>query len=304
MAAQNNEIHSQNESYKAFLKPSIIINTAAGSTSDITADITAIFEANDYSKPQTHLCEPAQLATALNKIKTDGTDLLIIFGGDGTCKAGAVAARKLGIPLIPLPGGTMNMLPRAVFGLAEWRKALDLALSQKKPRWQSAGLINGKIFFCGAILGDPIKMADARELLREGHVVEAVKQIPEIVSAISQGEEFEFKADDKIEAKHANGLQIYCPFMTEGAHKSDAFEIASVPQLSISNLMEIGGRAIIQNWRDSPHVKTALVNKLEITGQGDFDILLDGEHETVSCPLSIELEPEGVLVLAPELRAS
>ncbi|WP_051279583.1 diacylglycerol/lipid kinase family protein [Hellea balneolensis] len=303
MPAQHTEKRYDYAGGPPFIKPSIIINTAAGSTSDITPDIIAMFKDNNYPKPYVHLCDPSELTAALTTVETDGTDLLVIYGGDGTCKAGAVTARKLGIPLIPLPGGTMNMLPRAVFGLTDWHKALELALSCDKPRWQAAGLINENIFFCGAILGDPITMAEARESLREGHVVEAVKHIPEIISAISDGEEFEFKADGKIAAKHANGLQIYCPYMTEGANVADAFEIASVPQLSISNLVEIGGRAIAQNWRESPHIKTALVSNVEITGQGAFDILLDGERETISCPLSISLKPEGVLVLAPELRA-
>ena len=286
-----------------FKKPSLIVNIAAGSASDITQEACALFERFGYPKPIIHLCEPSQLSDALEAIHTDATDLLIIYGGDGTCKAGAIAARKAGIPLIPLPGGTMNMLPKAVYGLDDWAAALELALSQAAPHWQAAGFFNENIFLCGAILGDPITMAEARESLREGDVIEAVKQLPEIMSAISHGEEFEFKVDGRVFETDANGLQIYCPFMTSGATKDDAFEIASVPHLSVSELIGIGGQAIAQDWRDSAHIKTALARKIEILGQGAFDILLDGEPERVSCPLTIKIEPKGVLVMAPKRKA-
>lgn len=284
----------------AFQSPTIIINMAAGSTSDVVDELTSIFEKSGYSAPKTHLCEAGELTAAFKDVETSGTDLLGIMGGDGTCLAGAVTARKLDVPLIPLPGGTMNMLPKAVYGDVDWREALAIALSQKKSRWQSAGLLNNKLFFCGAILGDPITMAEARESLRDGAVIEAVKQLPGIMSAISDGEEFEVRVDGATFERAANGLQIYCPYMTAGATSKDAFEVASVPHLSVSNLFEIGGRAIAQDWRDSSHIKTALASKIDIKGQGAFDILLDGEHDTTLCPISINIDPKGVRVLAPD----
>lgn len=285
-----------------FHAPSVIINMAAGSASDITSEIKAIFSRLSFAAPKVHLMEPEQLAGAFDTIKTDGTDLLIVYGGDGTCKAGAIAAQEAGIALVALPGGTMNMLPKALYGTDDWETALELALSQDAPRYQAAGIINDHVFFCGAILGEPILMSEARESLRDGEIVDAVKHIPDIVTAIKHGEEFDFKVDGKTFDKEANGLQLYCPFMTEGATVPDAFEIASVPQLSMSDLIGIGAIALTQDWRDSALVKTAFGRRVEITGQGAFDILVDGEPERVKCPITIKLVPEGVSVLAPDLH--
>ena len=285
-----------------FKKPAVIINMSAKSTSDITGELTSIFERLNHLTPAVHLTDAAQLSEKFEAIKADDTDLLIVFGGDGTCKSGAIVAREMGIPIIALPGGTMNMLPKALYGTDNWQSALELALAQKEPRWQSAGYLNHHIFFCGAIIGDPVTMSEARESLRGGDMLEAVKQVPEIMTAIAHGDPFEFKVDGKVFDRNANGLQIYCPFMTSGATSPNDFELASVPQLSMAQLIGIGAKALTQDWRESAHVKTAYAKRVEINGQGAFDILLDGEPETVSCPVNIHLEEQGVLVLAPDLN--
>lgn len=301
----NSHLHAANDATKNrpfFKKPTVIINMAAGSSSDITDDITSLFQRFNSPRLKIHLVEPSKLSETLAAVENDGTDLLVIYGGDGTCKSGAIAARKAGIPLIALPGGTMNMLPKALYGTDDWQFALELALSQREPRWQVAGCINDHIFFCGAIFGDPIVMSEAREALRDGDVLDAVKQLPDIMTAIAHGDRFEFKVDGETFDTQANGLQIYCPHMTSGATNPNAFELASVPQLSMSQIIGIGARALTQDWRDSVHVKTAFAQHLEITGQGAFDILLDGEAEQVDCPITIKLEQQGVLVLAPNLH--
>jgi len=89
--------------------------------------------------------------------------------------------------------------------------------------------------------------------------------------------------------------------MTKGATNPGAFELASVPQLSIAQVFGIGARALTQDWRDSVHVKTAHAQHVSIYGNGAFEILLDGESETVKCPIDVKFETEGVRVLAPNL---
>lgn len=165
-------------SHKFFKQPVVIINELAGSTSDTTPELKAIFQSFDCPEPLVYLVDPSEITATFEKVETDGTDLLVIYAGDGTCKAGAITASKCKIPLVALPGGTMNMLANALYGTDYWHTALELALSQKKPRWQAAGNANGKVFFCGAILGDPITMSEARESLRDGDVIEALKQLP------------------------------------------------------------------------------------------------------------------------------
>ena len=50
-------------------------------------------------------------------------DILIVLGGDGTIRRAADACTETSSYLIALPGGTMNMLPRALYGLVMGKRA-------------------------------------------------------------------------------------------------------------------------------------------------------------------------------------
>jgi diacylglycerol kinase family enzyme len=57
-----------------------------------------------------------QMPTALAEAKAFGLHLLIVLGGDGTIRSAAALCAQECPLLIPLPGGTMNMLPKAFYG--------------------------------------------------------------------------------------------------------------------------------------------------------------------------------------------
>jgi len=281
---------------------SVIINSASGSTSDISEDICRKFEAANMPKPVIYDCAPEALDDAFQRVADDDTDLLIIYGGDGTCKAGAICAREKSIPLIALPGGTMNMLPKALYGTTDWQEALDLALGQDAPRWIAAGQVNDQIFFVAMIIGEPIKMSDLREELRDGHVIEAMKHVPQVIGAVTSGEIFDYTVDGAPYVRDANALLLSCPLMSTGARKPDCFELATIPPLSLRSVIGVGVKTLLTNWRDSAHVRVGDIERLNITGKGAFDILLDGEAHSVNAPIEVSLLPQGVQVLAPNLN--
>lgn len=287
----------------SYRKPSVIINLASGRTSDVSDEMRKQFAAYGLPPPHIHLLSPENITSCLERISKDGTDLLVVFGGDGTCMAGAAQARSSGIPLVALPGGTMNMLPKSLYRTDNWQKALSLALSRGRTRWQTAGNINGHLFYCGAIIGDPVVMSEARESLRDGDVLNAVKRVPEIISAISDGSEFRYEVDGTIFDAAANALHIYCPAMSKGAKNSDTFEIASAPQLTLTRLFGVGAIALADDWRTSPDIFVTEAKSVKVSGCGSLNILLDGEPKQLDCPISIHLETKGVRVLAPKFSA-
>ena len=71
-------------------------------------------------------------------------EILIVLGGDGTIRTAAEACTKEGLYLIPLPGGTMNMLPQALYGDVSWRDALKSTLATPSPKLLSSGRIADK----------------------------------------------------------------------------------------------------------------------------------------------------------------
>lgn len=287
------------QSQSKFKKPAVIINLASGSTTDISDDILNAFAAHDMAKPTFHIVESSQLRSAFQTIARDGTDLIVIYGGDGTCKAGATVAKDLDIPFAALPGGTMNMLPKALYGTDAWQDALKLALETKEPRWFPAARMNKEVFFCGAIIGDPIKMSDAREAVRDGTIMEAIKQVPEVVAAITDGDTFTYKVDGRDYVRNTNLLYLSSPKTLKNGNEL-TFELASIPRMSLKNLLDVGARTLVEGWRESEHVHVDHVKTISISGQGKFETLLDGEPTQVSCPINISLERKGVKVLAPK----
>ncbi len=66
------------------------------------------------------------------------------------------------VPMVaPLPGGTMNMLPHALYGVVPWPEAMANCLKSGQERMISGGEINGRLFFVAAILGSPALWAEA-----------------------------------------------------------------------------------------------------------------------------------------------
>ena len=82
-------------------------------------------------------------------------EVLIVLGGDGTIRTAAEVCAEKGSYLIPLPGGTMNMLPRALYGDVAWEESLKNTLAAPSLKVLSGGRIAGKQFLIAAIVGAP-----------------------------------------------------------------------------------------------------------------------------------------------------
>jgi len=68
-------------------------------------------------------------------------EMLIVLGGDGTIRTAAQACAATNSFLIPLPGGTMNMLPQALYGDVSWEEALKNTLAAPSVKVLSGGRV-------------------------------------------------------------------------------------------------------------------------------------------------------------------
>src|SRR5690606_27556042 len=97
-------------------------------------------------------------------------DALFVLAGDGTAGTIASLAGPDGPLVAPLPGGTMNMLPKALYGSSDWKTALKVSLEQGAPHDVAGGEVDDgatrQAFFCAAVFGAPALWAPAREAIR------------------------------------------------------------------------------------------------------------------------------------------
>ena len=111
--------------------------------------------------------EADQTARAFAEAARQKLEVLIVLGGDGTIRTAAEACAEKASYLIPLPGGTMNMLPRALYGDVSWEEALKNTLADPVIKILSGGRVEDNQFFVAAIIGAPALWVEARESLRE-----------------------------------------------------------------------------------------------------------------------------------------
>lgn len=303
----------------SFKKPVVIINTASGSSSDIREEISEIFQKDYGVSPRCYLIQSQDLDETLKTALSSGCDLLITYGGDGTALAAANRAQDfmvndVAVPVVPLPGGTMNVLPKALYGTEDWETALRLALSQSQPCWRPVGVINDCIFIVAAMIGTIVRMGVTRELVREGDIIAASKNLTETIKESLQevrqdnaenrsAAHFDYilNHDGRRVIQSANLLLFTCPNMNEFSIQPEAFEAVGVDVHSFSDLSSLGLSAFFNKWREDEATHLAFTDRAKVLGDGEIDVLLDGEHRMMQFPLTIALKQKGALFLCPPL---
>ena len=125
--------------------------------------------------------EPDAMHPAMTEAIAAHPDAVIILGGDGTARHAAELAGPIGPPLILLPGGTMNVLPKALYGARDWSDALIAALDHGVVRDLPGARAGELLFFVAGIFGSPARMAEAREAVREGKMFSAITRFKDAV---------------------------------------------------------------------------------------------------------------------------
>ena len=125
-----------------------VLNIGSGSCeANSSAQAKAVFDAAGLTHATLLSVEPADLDSAIDDA-VKNSDVLVVLGGDGTIRAAAAKCGAAGRLLIPLPGGTMNMLPKALYGDRTWPVALADTLSDPKVHVVSGGKADDRPFFC------------------------------------------------------------------------------------------------------------------------------------------------------------
>lgn len=283
------------------LKPCAFINAQSGSTSDISDLLSAKLKSKYETIGPVEYIEPAKMSESISAAIQEGCDLVIIYGGDGSALSAAKLATEKNVPIVALPGGTMNLLPKTLYETVDWEEALDRALACKEPRWMAAGDVNGNTFLCGCIVGTPTRLNEVREQIRDKHFKEAAADL--ILNVIN------FESDDVFEYGlgrtpstylEANLLNVICPQMSDAETGSGGMEINALDVDTIFDVASLGLSALASDWRENESAETNISRELHVKGTGDIDVLLDGEPTPMTLPLHLKLIKKGVLVLAPQ----
>src|SRR5512140_4022749 len=143
------------------LKVGVIINASSGGY-DLECEhkMVDILKGAGIVEPKVWCGEAKEMERSFAEAAGQKLEVLIVLGGDGTIRTAAEACAEKGSYLIPLPGGTMNMLPRALSGDVDWEESLKNTLAAPSLKVLSGGRIAGKQFLIAAIVGAPALLTE------------------------------------------------------------------------------------------------------------------------------------------------
>lgn len=220
-------------------------------------------------------------------------DLIIVLGGDGT--ASRVAAMfGDGPPLVLLPGGTRNLLPRALYGGLAWPEALRAALARGRVAQLTGGEANGRKFFVAAMFGAPTLLARAREAARQGRFDLVISRLRQVFKRI-----FARRIAVRPEggrAARAEAAGVLCPAY-RGKVEARSLEWVRLDAAQISDLVRVSVRSVIGGWREDSAIELSSSRGGEIRAIGTIPAVLDGEPTTFKGHVRIHMLTAGPKVL-------
>jgi diacylglycerol kinase family enzyme len=275
---------------KTSVRALVIVNEAAGSVGpgaqrkllDLLASLGA-------SAIQT-----VSSVNGLSKRAARGADLVIVLGGDGTARLAAELFAD-GPPLVLLPGGTLNLLPHALYGERRaWPEALQAALQHGRVSRLVGGVANGKRFFVAAIFGAPTLLARVREAVRGGRLLSAWRRLRHASHRVFAR---------KLAARPANGqaaraeaIGVLCPAY-HGEVEGQALEWVRLDVGRIGDMVRVGLRAVIGGWREDSTIELSRTVRGEIRSLGMIPATLDGEPTIFISRVRIRMIRQGPKVL-------
>jgi diacylglycerol kinase family enzyme len=226
-------------------------------------------------------------------------DVIIVLGGDGTARAAAELAPENAPPLILLPGGTLNMLPRALYGDLAWPEALAAALERGTVKRLTGGKANGERFFVAAIFGAPTLLGRVREAVREFRFMSALRRFQHFMKyAFARS----LRARPGLERmRKAEAVGILCPSFSGDVEASD-LEFVRLDAKHLLDLARVSFRALGKNWREDPAIEATRCKTGDIVSLGVIPAVLDGEPHTFLYRVRVTYDRKGprVLALDPE----
>jgi diacylglycerol kinase family enzyme len=276
----------------------VVVNVASGSVGSDAPEEMARLLAEHGVKADVRACGPGELMAQLKASVAAAPDLLITLAGDGTVRAAAELCGPDGPLIAPLPGGTMNMLPHAVYGARPWPEALKLALEEGRERELGGGCIDGHRFLCAAILGSPARLAPAREAARDGKFGLAFTQTRKAIERAFTGR-LRYQLDNGQREK-AEALLLICPIASKVMHAEDPqLEAAALNPRGAGEILRMGLNALVRDWRVDPAVENQFCRRARIWSAHRIPAILDGEIVALPSLAEVRYEPNVCRVLTP-----
>jgi diacylglycerol kinase family enzyme len=288
-----------NAMHPSEFKVGVVINTSSGRCdSNCQGEMLDILESAGVVEAKIWCGNADQMERSFKEAARHKLDVLVALGGDGTIRRAAEVCAAQGQYLIPLPGGTMNMLARALYGDISWQDALDKILAAPSAKVLSGGRVADKQFLIAAIVGAPTLWAEARESIRELDIGDAIEKGTAAFQSMFETKVRYFISE--VKTGEAEAVAVICPLVSE--EMSDAEQALEAATIEVENVGEVIGlltSAAFGKWRDDRNILLTKTNKVRVQSREDIPAMLDGEKVNLGRSAEINFVSKAVTVLVP-----
>lgn len=288
-----------------------IVNTSAGTTSRIgKGRLRAIL--SDALGPQLSSIKfvgGRSLCAACDAAIAAKPDALLILGGDGTCRSAAAQAVKTNVPIVLLPGGTMNVLPKRIWGERTLERVLEqVAKGDVRDGTLDMGTANGTPFFVAAAFGLVPVLARVRERWRKAgglrEHVRAAASVPRLSGRIFKPS-VRFTHAERDTARAA-ALVVSVGdadrLLPWGGADDDIrrFECVSLDAEGWIDLVRLAWHAAtVGDWREDARIGDFAATEISAHSGRRTWVTLDGEPHAMSGPVILRYRRDALRILAP-----
>jgi len=275
----------------------VVINAASGSVGAGAAAIVEQIVAERGYDLAMFAPEPRDIEQAVRGAVDGAPDALLVLAGDGTARLAGELCGAKGPLVAPLPGGTLNMLPHALYGHVHWREALVAALDHGVERCVSGGRINGLAFYCAAILGSPALWGHAREAVRKADFAEAWRRASFALRRAFTGE-LHYTLDGA-PRRDAEAMILMSPLVSKAMREEVALEVAALEMHSAQEVFRLAFNGLISDWRHDPGVIVETAVRGRVWARHSIPAILDGEIQKLPRGAEFVFEPCAFRALVP-----
>lgn len=270
----------------AFSKPVLVCNDQSGShDAQIEQQlIDMLAEAGmpllrRFCLPDDDLPDAAWLTEA-------GADVLIVWTGDGTINAAAGQAEGWAGAMLPLPGGTLNLLSKKLHGDRTPPDILRDVLSDIARRQRIAILQSSERIALITILAGPAtQWAEVRETMRQDGVISATREAPEALDAMLNAAGVSLGGNGRVGGDAAAATYpaiILTP-------TDDGIEAHGVLADGVMDIMRHGLAWLAGDFRDGPSEFLAKSDRIELVSTDNISMEFDGELMEIPSPATFHI---------------
>ncbi|MBU0823471.1 MAG: sphingosine kinase [Alphaproteobacteria bacterium] len=270
-----------------FSRPALVCNTQSGSHDEaVREQIVELCRANGAPLVATFALPDGDIPDAA-ELQRQGIDLLLAWTGDGTINAAATKAAGWDGAILVLPGGTLNLLSKALHGDRPVPEILTDALQSTARRSLIPTILSdAREAFITVIAGPATRWAEVRETMRQDGIIEASRAAPEALDEMMNGPGVRVGADGK-----DYPAVILTP--TPTGIRADGILTDGTGDVLRHGLAWLGG-----DFRDGPSEPITTADTIMLESEKPISLEFDGELNEVASPATFSLGSSAVDFIA------